>query len=57
MAKETALTIPVEQVENRILLIRGHKVILDSDLADLYDVETKMLVSVHGKTAFLSLRA
>jgi len=34
--------IPVEQIEKSILLIRGHKVILDSDLAELYGVETKV---------------
>ena len=33
----------VERVERRILLIRGHKVMLDSDLAELYGVETKAL--------------
>ncbi len=38
------LRIPVEQVENAILLVRGEKVILDSDLAALYDVETRSLV-------------
>ncbi len=32
--------IPIERIENRILLIRGHKVMLDSDLADLYGVTT-----------------
>lgn len=35
--------VPVERVERSILLIRGEKVILDSDLADLYDVPTKRL--------------
>ena len=35
--------IPVEAVENKILLIRGQKVILDFHLAKLYDVETKIL--------------
>ena len=30
-------------VEKRILLLRGHRVMIDSDLADLYDVETKVL--------------
>jgi hypothetical protein len=30
-------------VESRILFIRGQKVLLDSDLAALYDVETKAL--------------
>jgi hypothetical protein len=31
------------QIENMIYLIRGHKVMLDSDLAKLYGVETKNL--------------
>ena len=35
--------IPVERIERRILLIRGHKVMLDSDLAELYEVPTKRL--------------
>lgn len=35
--------IPVERVENKILLIRGSKVILDSELAELYGVATKRL--------------
>jgi hypothetical protein len=35
--------IPVERIERTILLIRGHKVMLDSDLASLYGVETKTL--------------
>jgi len=34
---------PVEHVEQRIREIRGVKVILDSDLADLYGVETRTL--------------
>jgi ORF6N domain len=35
--------IPVERIASRIYLIRGEKVMLDSDLADLYGVETKNL--------------
>jgi hypothetical protein len=35
--------IPVERVERRILLIRGEKVLLDADLADLYGATTKRL--------------
>ena len=31
----------VEQIESRIFLIRGQKVMLDADLAELYEVETK----------------
>jgi len=42
MDKDTAL-IPTERIERSILLIRGHKVILDSDLAELYGVTTKRL--------------
>src|SRR5437868_400876 len=33
----------VEQIEPRILLIRGHKVLLDADLAQLYGTTTKAL--------------
>ena len=36
--------IPVEMIEKKILLIRGEKVMLDADLAELYGVETKILV-------------
>lgn len=35
--------VPAERIEKRILLLRGYKVILDSDLADLYEVEVKQL--------------
>jgi len=37
-------TVPTEVIERKILLIRGHKVMLDSDLAELYEVATKVLV-------------
>ena len=33
----------VEQIERKIYLIRGHKVMFDSDLADLYEVPVKVL--------------
>jgi len=33
--------IPIEIIEKKILLIRGEKVMLDSDLAELYGVPTK----------------
>jgi ORF6N domain len=35
--------IPVEFIERKIYLIRGCKVMLDSDLAKLYQVPTKVL--------------
>jgi len=36
--------IPVERIAAQIYLIRGQSVILDSDLAELYGVETRVLV-------------
>ena len=39
---ETSL-IPSERIEKAILLIRGQKVLLDSDLASLYGVQVKVL--------------
>ena len=35
--------VPVERIENKIYLIRGQKVMLDSDLAALYQVPTSRL--------------
>jgi hypothetical protein len=55
--------IPVEMIEKKILLIRGHKVMLDSDLAMLYEVETfnlnkavKEILIASRKTLCSSLR-
>ena len=42
MARELPL-ISSERLERSILLIRGEKVMLDSDLADLYEVEVKQI--------------
>ena len=39
----TEALVPVELIERRIYLIRGLKVMLDRDLADLYQVETSYL--------------
>ena len=36
--------IPKETIENKIYLIRGHKVMIDKHLAELYGVETKVLI-------------
>ncbi len=36
-------TLPVEKITSKIYLIRGQKVMLDRDLAELYGVETKAL--------------
>ena len=37
------LIIPVERIENRILLIRNKRVMIDVDLAELFGVSTKRL--------------
>ena len=36
-------TIPVEVIAEKIFEIRGHKVMIDADLARLYGVQTKRL--------------
>ena len=41
--KATTSLIPAERIERRILLVRGKKVMLDSDLAELYGVTTGRL--------------
>ncbi len=40
---EATSIVPIEHVQSKILLIRGQKVILDADLAALYDVTTSRL--------------
>lgn len=36
--------VPVERIERAILVLRGHRVMLDADLARLYEVETRALI-------------
>lgn len=43
MTRKTLSIVPAERIASRILLIRGHKVMLDADLAELYGVSTKRL--------------
>ena len=38
-----SIIISERQILNKIYFIRGEKVMLDKDLAELYDVETKRL--------------
>lgn len=40
---DTSSLVPPESIEGRILVLRGKKVMLDRDLAELYGVETKAL--------------
>ena len=41
--------IPVQSIEKAIYLIRGEKVILDRDLAELYEVDTRVLNQAVGR--------
>ncbi len=36
--------VPVERIESRIFMLRGHKVMLSPDLANLYEARPKALV-------------
>lgn len=51
---ETSLILPItpEFVERRIYLIRGVKVLLDSDLAELYQIETRLLIQAVKRNEF-----
>ncbi len=42
--KKNDSIIPIERIENKIMLLRGQKVLLDRDLSALYEVETRRLV-------------
>ena len=45
MANQTRLTlVPADRIAGSILILRGHRVLLDDVLASLYGVETKVLV-------------
>jgi hypothetical protein len=42
-ARSTSDVLPATPVQDRIFTVRGEKVILDSDLAEIYGVETRRL--------------
>ena len=46
---EKGILIPVERIKQSIVLIRGQKVMLDRDLANLYEVETRVLNQAVGR--------
>jgi hypothetical protein len=53
MATEnTGILIPDERIMDKIYLIRGHKVMLDRDLAELYGVETRRLKEAVKRNLF-----
>jgi hypothetical protein len=41
---ENSLALPMERIRNCILIIRGQKVMLSNDLAELYSVPSKVLI-------------
>jgi hypothetical protein len=52
MAKTKRIaTVPVEHITQSILVFRGHKVLLDEDLAVLYGVATKVLLQAVKRNA------
>jgi hypothetical protein len=48
-SEDGRLPITAEVIERKIYLIRGHKVMLDRDLADIYGVETRALIQACHK--------
>jgi ORF6N domain len=42
--KKTSTPIPIERISDSIFILRGHKVLLDADLAELYGVAPKVLL-------------
>jgi len=52
MPKHSPPSVPSELIEQKIYLIRGHKVMLDADVAELYGVTTGNLRPAHPPYAF-----
>ena len=44
LMKEKKALSPAENIEEPIFMIRGHRVLVDAYLADLYGVETRSLI-------------
>jgi hypothetical protein len=44
MEKALKQLVPYDRIINRILFLRGYKVMLSNDLAELYGVETRVLI-------------
>ncbi len=44
MPRAERAIVPTERIERTIVVLRGHNVMLDSDLAVLYEVETRALI-------------
>jgi ORF6N domain len=50
------MTVPIERIETRILSIRGHRVLVDTDLAEGYGVPTKVLNQAAKRNALCHIR-
>ena len=53
-SKTALLALPVGMVERRIHIVRKQRVMLDSDLAELYEVATKRSIKRSGATSIAS---
>ena len=51
IGKRSLELIPIERIQGSILLIRGQKVMLDRDLAEIYEVPTKALIQAMKRNA------
>jgi hypothetical protein len=51
MAAKALALVPVEHITRAILVLRGHKVLLDTELAELYGVATKVLLQAVKRNA------
>ncbi len=47
----TAELVPAERIQSRILVLRGQRVLLDADLAAIYEVPTKRLIEQMKRNA------
>ena len=43
LMKNQAVTAASDAIENKIFAVRGHRIMFDFDLANLYEVETRVL--------------
>jgi len=48
---KTTAVVPAERIANTILIARGHRVMLDAELASLYGVPTKVLLQAVRRNA------
>jgi ORF6N domain len=49
--KKSLVNVPLERVEKAILSMRGERIILDADLAELYGVENRALIQAVKRNA------